>query len=89
LLVATIGPSARASATLGAFVARLQTIAPVSRHIEMPPKRPLFGSATLLAQRLPLTVWRWREVERGLKCIHLLRDNFGSNAVIAPILRQL
>src|SRR4030081_862770 len=42
----------------------------------------------LLAQRCPLTELRLRETGRELKCIHSLRNDFGSIAVIAPVLRQ-
>jgi hypothetical protein len=42
----------------------------------------------LLSQRRPLTELRLRETGRELKCIHPLRNDFGSIAVIAPVLRQ-
>jgi hypothetical protein len=42
----------------------------------------------LLSQRRLLTELRLRETGREWKRIHPLRNDFGSNAVIAPVLRQ-
>jgi hypothetical protein len=57
------------------------------RDVEIPATRPLCGSVTL-SHRRPLTELRLRETGRESKCMHPLRNDFGSIAVIAATLLQ-